>query len=84
VELARRGDSIEWMQQDRETNKSPWGESSLRWQVRRSADPRAHAAAQQSRRVGGQYSKDLVEGNVEEADVMDAKDDVDAELEGML
>jgi hypothetical protein len=34
--------------------------------------------------VGGQYSKDLVEGDVEEADVMDAKDDVDAELEGML
>jgi hypothetical protein len=76
--------SIELMQQDRKANKSPWGESSLRQQVQRSADPRAHAATQGGRRVGGQYSKGGLEGDEEEEAVRDARGDVNAGLEGVL
>ncbi|KAF2438356.1 hypothetical protein P171DRAFT_477269 [Karstenula rhodostoma CBS 690.94] len=86
VELRGNTDyqSMEVMQHKQEQNKCPWGGSSLKHQVQRSADPRAYGDAKQRRRVGGQHTKGMVEGDIEQAALMDAEGEVEKELEGSL
>ncbi|KAL5380863.1 hypothetical protein PMIN02_010494 [Paraphaeosphaeria minitans] len=75
---------IEDMQAIKEERKNPWGQSSLRHQVQHSADPGAHGEAESRRRVGVQYVKGMLEGDIEQAALQDVKEEIESELEGLV
>lgn len=83
---SRRNDhyrSVEEMSAKAARKKSPHGTSGLRYQAQRSTDPRASGTAQERRRVGGQHVG-MLEGDIEEAALREAHDEVEDEFEGLF